>query len=215
MFKRLYQEYLQGTRGKILGQKLEYIWYHYKLVIGLIALALVLVVGVAGHYATARDPLLKVIMISTDDIIPSAEAPFEAFFREYGYESFDGAVQTGIFDLSDPMNPYYSNNVIAVAGKMSVEQDLFLGKGADYLDMANQGVLADLSKILPAQVLAQYEDQLLYCQPEGKEAYPCAVWLEDNHWVDQSGVYKACYLGMVERSANRETATEFLEYVLK
>lgn len=215
MFKRLYQEYLQGTRGKTLGQKLDYIWYHYKTVIGVAALALVLIVSVIGHFATARDPLLKVIMINTDDFLPSAEAPFEEFFQEYGYECFDGAVQAGIYDLSDPMNPFYSNNVMSVSAKLSVEQDLFLGSGADYLDMANQGILADLSRILPPQVLEQYADCLLYCQPEGKDAYPCAIWLEDNHWVKDSGFYKACYLGIVERTANRDIALEFLEYVLK
>lgn len=216
-------------------EKWDYFWYYYKIhaIVGL----LVLLFGSYMIYeqVTNREPLLSVVMLNVSAMDASeAGADFDEFLNGYGYEIYDDAVNnhTGLTIYKQEENEelyskYYFTHADALFGLLYAgAEDVMLGRGEFFTeDLVTGQAFADLREILPQDTLEKYADQLLYCTPytEGDdpdelipgEPYPCAIYLENNSWVLESGYYESCYVAIPKRPQIKQITIDFMEYLLQ
>jgi hypothetical protein len=195
-------------------------WDSYKWHVILPLLAIFFVVYLIHNYVTYKEPSLNVIMINASTEDPYDASAFSDFLTSYGYDAALNPVSlNAVYQFSDDTSTFATNqalqalNVSIYAGG----QDLFFGYGSTFMDFVEDGVLCDLSEILPEELLAQYEDDLLYVTTEDHPTpYPCAVELtaESNSWLDQYGFYESCYFGVFADGDHPDTAAAFAVYLL-
>lgn len=202
-------------------EKIEYIWDYYHLhILGALFGALLLTMFIYS-WVTEKEATLSVVMINTPEGSSADEYDnvegFDAFLEEYGYEVYDGAIEMiSGYTLSDgeKTNAEIKRSLEAYLGA-GIPHVLF-GTGEVYMDYVDMGVFADLSELLPEELLKKYEDQLIYSDNNGEEApYPCAIYLENNAWVMGNGYYEDCYFGILAQAPSMEVATDFAEYILR
>lgn len=216
-------------------QKWDFFWYYYKIhvIVGLV----VLLFGSYMVYeiVTNREPLLSVMMINLETTDSYGEnAQFDEFLSQYGYEIYDDAVSnhTGLAIYTEEENAElyaqyaYSHTETLYSLLFACAEDVVFGRGEIFTEQLVPGqAFTDLRELLPQQTLEEYADCLLYCTPytEGEseddlipgEPYPCAIYLEDNAWVQESGCYKKCYVGIPKQPEIKQISIDFLEYLLE
>lgn len=216
-------------------EKWNYFWYYYKVhtIVGL----LVLLFGSYMIYeqVTNRDPLLAVVMLNVSATeLNGAGVDFDEFLNGHGYEIYDGAVNnhTGLTIYKKEENEelyssYYFSHSDALFGLLYAgAEDVVFGQGEFFIqDLVAGQAFTDLREILPREILEEYADDLLYCTPykEGDnpdelipgEPYPCAIYLENNTWVLESGYYDSCYVGVPKRPQIKQITIDFMKYLLK
>lgn len=198
--------------------KIEYVWDYYKWhIIGTIA-AVSCVCYTVHSYVTYRDPLLNVIMINCYDSYSADDSGFAEFQEVYGYDPEEYPISVASFYLAEGDNAtsasyadYQALTTMIAAG----DEDLFFGTGDTYLAYCEQGALLDLSTILSPELLAEYEDCLIYSTSDGEtDPYPCAIELTDNSWLRKNNYYDSCYFGVFYRNQNLDACKEFAEFLL-
>lgn len=197
--------------------KAQYIWDYYRWPIIIALVVIGVTASLIRHFVTYREPILNVIMINCNNVAEVDNSGFDEFLEAYGHDPEDTPVElsSSLYftegDNSTSYNDYQVLSVMIAAG----DQDIFMGTGSTYLDYANQGVLKDLSTLLPQETLEKYKDHLIYTTIGGEtEAYPCAIELTDNAWVQKNQYYNTCYFGVFTQSQNQDVAAEFTEFLL-
>lgn len=197
--------------------KFDYIKDYYKWHIFGVVAVIALISYLIYHYATYRDPLLNVIMINCNDPFTVDDSGYSEFLEAYDYDpkeypiSLNASLQ---FSDEDP-SLTYSDSQVLTAMVATGDQDLFFGTGNTFLDYASSGALVDLSTVLPEEVLERYADHIIYSTDDGTvEAYPCAIELTDNEWVQKYNYYDTCYFGIFYQNQNIEACTQFAEFLL-
>lgn len=197
--------------------KAQYIWDYYKWPIVLTVAIVSFVVYMIYHYVTYREPFLNVIMINCNDSISATADGFDEFLTEYGYDpkespvSLSSSLHFSEGEYSMSYNDYQVLTMMIAAG----DQDLFFGTGNVFTDYAEQGALIDLSTVLPAELLEQYQDSVLYSTDGGEaDSYPCAIEITDNAWLKKNNYYDTCYFGIFYQNHNLEASVQFAEFLL-
>ena len=203
-------------------EKREHIWEYYGRTIIVVLIIIASVSWFAYEALSKRDPQMSVIMLNMPDST-MGQSGFEGFLQEYGYEVYPGAVQMvshiGIYTESTDPEVLYQNyqSVQTLHALLSAgDKELIFGTGQWYEEtLIHSGALMDLSKVLPESVLEALGDSVMYSEATEEEpAYPCAIDLKDNAWLEQSGYYTQCYVGVSVSTDNLQIATEFLTYIL-
>lgn len=210
-------------------QKIEHIWIYYRIPIIAVLVGVILLISLVQTLANKTEPLLNVIMVDSNANAHGQTDPFDAFLKTCGIEPYAGAVSlnTNISFYSEEelelLNEMERNQ--AVLDNYDKEQmlftlmaagngDVFFGKGEIFLSYAQEGMLRDLREVLSPDLLAEYEEDLIYVEEEGK-AYPCAITLKDNLWLKENGYYTECYFGVLFLSDNPELAARFAAFLLQ
>lgn len=199
-----------------LNKKVEHIWEYYRFHIIVTAAVMIMLGSVIYNIATYREPSFQVLMIDALEQQENKSSGFDAFFDAYGYDKVDTVVDlnTGInFEESGEMS-YISAQLLA-ATIMTGDVDVFFWTNDVLSAYMEQGTLMDLSQVLSAQLLAQYEDSLVYITGEDGEVYPCAIHLQDNAWVMENGYYMDCYFGIFSKAQNMQIASDFAKFILQ
>ncbi|MGN0142443.1 MAG: transporter [Roseburia sp.] len=200
--------------------KLQYIWDYYRWKILVTILLLAAAISLIHHYVTYRDPVLTLIMINSNGYEYADTAPFDQFLDYVDIDSNEYDVEF----LSTPYFPEGSTNMgtytdLEVMGVQiaSGSTDIFMGNGSVYMDYLNQGALLDLSTVLPADILEQYADQLIYSTSDGETApYPCAIEFPHNQWLADHNYYTgSCCVGIFVNSSRTEMGAKFLEFLVE
>lgn len=196
--------------------KAGYIWDYYKWPIILTILGICIVISFIYNRITYREPVLNVLMINCNDMVANDDSGFDEFLTAYGYDpaespaSLNASLYFPEDDYSQSYNEFQVLSTLIAAGG----EDVFFGRGEIYLNYVEQGAFQDLSELLSPELLARYEDQLLYADDEDGNSYPCAVTLTDNEWLRKNNYYDSCYFGILYRGSNPETAVQFAEFLL-
>lgn len=133
--------------------RLQYIWDYLRWPILIVVCTCMAVGSLASHYLNRQDPLLNVIFInSTPENM--ADEGFDDFFREYGYVPYEGCVSSTMFTL-ETENVYYYEDFMALMAVMSGDQDIFMGNGPAFEQIAGEGNLTDLSSVLSPELLEE------------------------------------------------------------
>lgn len=196
--------------------KLGYIWDYYKWHIAAAVAGTYFAVSLIHHFVSYQEPVLSAVMIncSSPDV---DESGFHEFLTACGRdpEKEPVSLTANLYFTEDTNMDAFSNLELLTAIIAAGDQDLFFGTGDIYLSFAEQGALADLSAILPADILEQYGDSLVYTTEDGTvEAYPCAVELADNRWLSGYGYYDSCYFGIFYNAPHSDVARQFAEFLL-
>lgn len=195
-----------------------YIWDYYRwwILAGLVFLAIV--GGWLYGRITEKPPVLNIMMINTASETESDS--FNDFLEQNGYEVREDAV--AVYDSFrfmegeniEYMNMQYEQALYAMLH--SGEYEIFIGNGRIFDNYVNEGMLADLSTLLPQELLSQYEEELIYSDYFGQQqSYPCAVSFENDTFALQNMPYDDEYcVGVMYNADQPEAAAEFMEYLL-
>lgn len=198
--------------------KIDYIWDYYRWPF-IIAAAIIIVVGTFVYeFVNYEEPIFNVIMINCNKAVDTTAEGYYDFLDEIEYPYSKGSAvsltSTLNFDENNVSTTMYDRQTLTTL-LYAGGQDLFMGTGDVYLQYVSQGVLQDLSKLLSAETLQKYEDNLLYyTDEETGETCPCAVTLTNNAWLKKYNYYDECYFGIPHRPSNQELAVKFAEYLL-
>lgn len=204
-------------------EKVQYIWDYYKIHIIVAIVVLYFAVTTIAQKLSYRDPLLNVLMLNYPNMEQDATIGFEEFLDASGYETYEGAVvcDTSLhFSTEEEKAEYgemidFQNYQVLYVVVGAEEQDVLFGTDDAFMQITRMSVLADLSKILPEELLEKYSDQLIYTESdEETKGYPCAVKLAGNQWLEEHQMYEECYFGVFQNGCNPERAVEFAEYLL-
>lgn len=212
---RTVRDMMTTFRGLSGRARLQYAWDYFRYPL-LVAVCVIWLLGaLIAQYVTRRDPLLEVIMVNPSTPFAMDAGDFDAFLEEYGYERFEGSVSIASFLLNREGGPRYQEDYMTLLVLLTGQPDLFFGTGPEYLEIADQGRLADLSQLLPEEVLKKHKSALLFSDSAGeREPYPCAVLLPQGHWMTGQYYEGECWFGVLERAGHWDTAREFAEYLL-
>lgn len=201
--------------------KIGYVWDYYKWHITVTIILASFIIYLIYHYATYRDPLLRVIMINTNDTYSASTDGFDEFQDTYGYDAKEYPISlTSSFyfpedENSDAAALSYTDHQSLATMVAAGSVDLFFGTGEVYLSYAEQGALSDLSTFLSPELLEKYKANLLYSTDDGEsEPYPCAIELTDNAWLSKYNYYDTCYFGIFYQTQNPDACKEFAEFLL-
>ncbi len=203
-------------RGLPPRQKAQFIWDYYRWQIFIAIVLMCVVVSTACRILTEKEPLLDVVMINSSRMA-SEEKPFEDFFRDQGYEYFDGAVE-----LNNRIW-MYGDQEIALAGAQMLmcavaagNTDIFFWDGTELCPTLADDVLMDLSKILPPESLEKIQNRLVYTtNTETGKIFPCGVNLSGTAWLESTDYYEDCCAGVAYSAENRNLMRDFIAYLLK
>lgn len=213
-----------------LRGKIDHIWTYYRYFILAGIFMLFLVFMIVYQASGTRESLMDVIMLDSNATAHEAVSGFDEFLDEYGYETYEGAVAVNTnlsFYSPEEMAPMdeaskagaetenYEKEQILFTLMAAGDTELLFGQGDIFLNYAHAGMLADLSQLLPAGLLEQYKDDLIYTDESGTTAaYPCAISLSGNEWLAENGYYKECYFGILYHADDPQIAAQFAEYLL-
>ncbi len=196
--------------------KIQFIWDYYRwhILVGLC----VLVFGISTLHDvfSYRDPILNITMINSYISSYSPEETFADFLDTYGYETFDHAVivDDGIYFGSDPQTAMISSQRL-MCTLAAGETDMIFWSSDDPDCFSHDAFLADLSTILPAEILSAYSDEILYATDEETGShYPCAIKLVGNKWLNDYGYYTDCYMGIPYHAVELPVVKDFCNYLL-
>lgn len=200
-------------------QKRQFIWDYYKIHI-LVGLCLIIGLGwFIYKKATYREPIINAIMLNVVNMPADSNTGFQAFLEEQGYEVFPGAAAVNsslhIDFENDSMGTSYTHYQALYAMVYTGQQDLLFGTGEIFQECMDSGALLDLSQVLSQDLLEKHKDKLLYTtELDTMAEYPCAIALKDHPWLEETGYYFQCSVGVLENCDQRELAVAFLEYLL-
>lgn len=196
--------------------KLGYVWDYYKWHIAAATAGVFFAGSLIHHFVSYQEPVLSAIMMNCAS--PDADASgFNEFLTACGRdpETEPVLLTTNLYFTESTSMDAFNNLELLTAMIAAGDQDLFFGTGDVYLSFANQGALADLSAVLPAELLTQYEDSLIYTtEDDTVTAYPCAIEISDNRWLTEYGYYDSCYFGIFYSAPHADVAREFAEFLL-
>jgi hypothetical protein len=227
---------LKNLHGK---KKLEYIWDYYKLPIGLILLALVMVIyGVYGHFHS-KEQLFSVTCVNLDLTEELQTQISDDFIHDFL------GLDTGSYNLLFDTNTYLTDEEqatdaqAAYAGQMKVmatfaaeQMDILFLNDYAFDTMAPNGYLMDLEEFLSAEDPELYEtvksdlennilivedntdDILLDSSIEYEavtEEHPFALSLSGSDFFSESSV--DIHLGIASNTTHRELVIQYLRYL--
>ena len=197
-------------------QKLDHIWEYYRWHI----LITVVVLGLASSWVygivTEKEPLMEVLMINAYGRTPEGEA-FRPFLEQAGYSYYDGAVTVNKkVQLNGPDGSQsYAGAQLLMCTLAAGEPDLIFWDSREVPPPLADGVLRDLRDILPPDLMAQYQEELVYAEnADTGEAYPCGIYLEENPWVTEQMYYVNCTAGVLFSVKEEALAGAVLEEIL-
>lgn len=196
--------------------KMQYIWDYYRWhIIGGICIA-AFVISLVVHYATYKDPILEVLMVNCNDSLNGDESSFDDFLEEYGYDKNKSPVSLySSLKIVEGDSLSYQDQQALMLVMAGGQQDVFFANEDVFMGYADQGMFVDLSTYLPKDLLEKYKDSLIYSTNDGTvDAYPCAVELKDNQWVQENEYYESCYYGVFLTANESEPVKQFTEYLL-
>ncbi len=203
-------------------QKREHIWEYYKGYF--IAAAIVLAVGAwfINYELNRVDPQMNVILADMAEPLEN-DRVFHPFLEEYGYEVYDKAVEMNqnlrfFLDTEDADSVIANGNAYdALFGMASTgKQEILFAQPKVYASCVVDGAMMDLSTVLPAEMLEKYQDRFLFNKDEETgESYPCGVNVEGNPWMEQVQKNYKGYVGIFNRTDDRDKAVSFIIYFLK
>lgn len=223
----------RSTREKLatmnFKDKVIFIAQYYGLKIAAIILIAVVVIYFVLHYALAKETVLNIMAVNAQDIMnSSAEADEQSFYEEFmaqndidpdkseiGIDSSLNVVSDDNADQSSTIANMQSVQVQLMAGT----EDIMFADEEFLTQVGSMGYLADITKLLPQDVLDEYADDIVYTTlTETQEQVAVGIKLNDNSWIDESGWFanvKGPVIGVCAATQNIDLAKKFAVYVLE
>lgn len=179
--------------------------------------------SLVSNWTNYKKPVLDIIMVNNGTVNRPDRSEvddlsgFDRFLEAYGYEVYDNAVYvdsslcfTG--DVKDYDTAQVLSVMLASGGK-----DIFFATEEVFGAYAEDGAVADLTGLLPEDLMIKYQDKLVYTRLHGTgDEYPCGIRLSGNQWMVENNyyLYNECVVGILSLNDNLQISVDFLEFLL-
>ena len=214
------REQRQKLKGKSPKEKLAYFWEYYKVPALIVLLVVIfgsdLIYNIVTKKAIAMEAAF-VNMVTVEDFDSEQEAAGFVTWAGIDSKEYEAVFDTGIYIDYDGGDEYTAVNIQKVMAMISARAlDVILADDSYLEQTADEGYYADLSEVLPEELLAQFEaeDKVLYrdIPEDGKGEIPIAVDVRDSSFFLSHEV--PSWFTVVINAEHPETAVKFLEYML-
>ena len=214
------REQRQKLKGKSPKEKLAYFWEYYKVPALIVLLVVIfgsdLIYNIVTKKAIAMEAAF-VNMVTAEDFDSEQEAAGFVTWAGIDPKEYEAVFDTGIYIDYDGGDEYTAVNIQKVMAMISARAlDVILADDSYLEQTADEGYYADLSEVLPEELLAQFEaeDKVLYrdIPEDGKGEIPRAVDVRDSSFFLSHEV--PSWFTVVINAEHPETAVKFLEYML-
>lgn len=214
------REQRQKLKGKSPKEKLAYFWEYYKVPALIVLLVVIfgsdLIYNIVTKKAIAMEAAF-VNMVTVEDFDSEQEAAGFVTWAGIDPKEYEAVFDTGIYIDYDGGDEYTAVNIQKVMAMISARAlDVILADDSYLEQTADEGYYADLSEVLPEELLAQFEaeDKVLYrdIPEDGKGEIPIAVDVRDSSFFLSHEV--PSWFTVVINAEHPETAVKFLEYML-
>lgn len=214
------REQRQKLKGKSPKEKLAYFWEYYKVPALIVLLVVIfgsdLIYNIVTKKAIAMEAAF-VNMVTAEDFDSEQEAAGFVTWAGIDSKEYEAVFDTGIYIDYDGGDEYTAVNIQKVMAMISARAlDVILADDSYLEQTADEGYYADLSEVLPEELLAQFEaeDKVLYrdIPEDGKGEIPIAVDVRDSSFFLSHEV--PSWFTVVINAEHPETAVKFLEYML-
>ena len=214
------REQRQKLKGKSPKEKLAYFWEYYKVPALIVLLVVIfgsdLIYNIVTKKAIAMEAAF-VNMVTAEDFDSEQEAAGFVTWAGIDPKEYETVFDTGIYIDYDGGDEYTAVNIQKVMAMISARAlDVILADDSYLEQTADEGYYADLSEVLPEELLAQFEaeDKVLYrdIPEDGKGEIPIAVDVRDSSFFLSHEV--PSWFTVVINAEHPETAVKFLEYML-
>ena len=214
------REQRQKLKGKSPKEKLAYFWEYYKVPALIVLLVVIfgsdLIYNIVTKKAIAMEAAF-VNMVTAEDFDSEQEAAGFVTWAGIDPKEYEAVFDTGIYLDYDGGDEYTAVNIQKVMAMISARAlDVILADDSYLEQTADEGYYADLSEVLPEELLAQFEaeDKVLYrdIPEDGKGEIPIAVDVRDSSFFLSHEV--PSWFTVVINAEHPETAVKFLEYML-
>lgn len=200
-------------------QKFVYIWDYYRIPIAII---LVIIITVAYYLHGALNPKNKVLgvlcinSIREDNVNDSGL--YDDFLIENGFDpSKDAIIHNGNIsvNISNPLS--YQQTAVLDAYFTDNQYDICFADPETFEYYTDNCAFVPISNYLDEETLKKYEDDLVYAtDTETNIEYPCGITIDKNssEWLEESGLYDECTVGVCFNESNPSLITNFLNTVL-
>ena len=214
------REQRQKLKGKSPKEKLAYFWEYYKVPALIVLLVVIfgsdLIYNIVTKKAIAMEAAF-VNMVTVEDFDSEQEAAGFVTWAGIDPKEYEAVFDTGIYIDYDGGDEYTAVNIQKVMAMISARAlDVILADDSYLEQTADEGYYADLSEVLPEELLAQFEaeDKVLYrdIPEDGKGEIPIAVDVRDSSFFLSHEV--PSWFTVIINAEHPETAVKFLEYML-
>lgn len=217
------------TREKLKSMKFTdkvvFIVQYYGLKILAVIAAIALVIYLIVHFAFAKEVVLNIVAVNAQDIATTSAADEQSFYEDFlktHVEDTDDAevgIASNVSVSEDESNSAGMQNLQAIQVQlMAGTVDDVLADEAFATSLGEMGYLADITTILPQEVLDKYADDIVYATSvDTNETAPVGICLKDNAWLKKSGWYANVenpVIGVSAAADHADLAVDFMLYVL-
>lgn len=217
------------TREKLMSMKFTdkvvFIVQYYGLKILAVIAAVALVIYLIVHFAFAKEVVLNIVAVNAQDIATTSAADEQSFYEDFlktHVEDTDDAevgIASNVRVSEDESNNAGMQNLQAIQVQlMAGTVDDVLADEAFATSLGEMGYLADITTILPQDVLDKYADDIVYATSvDTNETAPVGIRLKDNAWLKKSGWYANVenpVIGVSAAADHADLAVDFMLYVL-
>ena len=199
-------------------KKIGYIWDYYKYPILGILFAIITIISTIYSQLTAKECLLKLIMVN--GTVPIETAIFaEDFLESEGYDSNTQEVTATTIRLGLTEETYEQDYeaIQALFVRLTSETVDIMSASDEIFDQyASEGFFINLNDLFTKEELNLYQDLIVYTTHyETGELYPCGFDLSDNTWIKEHIRYNTnCQFGILFNAPNMERTKSFFTYLL-
>ena len=217
------------TREKLKSMKFTdkvvFIVQYYGLKILAVIAAIALVIYLIVHFAFAKEVVLNIVAVNAQDTATTSAADEQSFYEDFlktHVEDTDDAevgIASNVSVSEDESNSAGMQNLQAIQVQlMAGTVDDVLADEAFATSLGEMGYLADITTILPQDVLDKYADDIVYATSvDTNETAPVGIRLKDNAWLTKSGWYANVenpVIGVSAAADHADLAVDFMLYVL-
>lgn len=206
-------------KGKSFKEKFGYFWEYYKVHTIVAILLIICVSNFIYTQVTKKDIVLEVAFVNTmlsgdDKAVEQLDYDITSMLG-YDPAKYETVLNTNMMVTYDGMDQFSAVNMQKLVAMTSANSlDIFLADDV-YIDHNYQaGMFADLSEMLPADVLSQYEDRLLYrdIEEDGKGEVPVAIDVSGSGlWITPEA---PAWFALAANTVKSADAAKFLEYIM-
>ena len=221
--KEQLKEEISAERRKMkemsFRDKLWYIWEYYKLHIGAVILAIVLLNIVATSvYNTTIHPGLYCIIINSQSAQEMDMSILEEDFHDLmGFGKKQPVYAESMFITHGDAATEYSYASMAKISALVASRDLdvLMGDKENIEHYASMDGLADLTQILPGDILSQVEDRFVYAADSAGQSLPVSIDLSGTDFVRNIHLSEdASNLSIISNSIHKDNNSKVRKHSL-
>ena len=218
--KKYFHKELKNARREVSrlqgAAKLQYVWDYYKLwIIGVVCLVAFVIYFVVARAMTPNDNWFYITIANTQADAGNKSQIWRDFVDYSGYDTREKNVY---FNTNCYFDPFSYTYFVAYVDAGTL--DLIAMEKDDLQKLGERGRLLDLSRPEASEIMAKYEDRLIYAVPLDEEystePVPIGIDLSDSALISKYHIYSdSCAVGVSANCPHMDAVLKFLAFVLE